>query len=261
MSNEKKEDKNVKIIKYDKKDFENIDLSSRVLVENPLKIKSKENTEKSSKIEETKYSLGKFVPAGIPVIIRTSDESGSVKLALPSDGPTPSSISCVFSGKYLEQLLGVDAAHDVYTLGLPFTTIVTIDRTTGAVTAEVPEKATSGLGFYINATPNKENDALQSLWLRNNRYVLHNKIYYREGAASGASAPQRRGPEFVPVIFDDEEGSEELTPNGTREIVGDGCVYDLMGRKVATREQVEDGSWKQRVATGIYIINGKKIRR
>jgi phospholipid-transporting ATPase len=57
MSNEKKEDKNVKIIKYDKKDFENIDLSSRVLVENPLKIKSKENTEKSSKIEETKYSL------------------------------------------------------------------------------------------------------------------------------------------------------------------------------------------------------------
>lgn len=78
---------------------------------------------------------------------------------------------------------------------------------------------------------------------------------------NGASAPQRRGPEFVPVIFDDEEGDEELNPDGSREIVGDGCVYDLMGRKVATREQVEDGSWKQRVATGIYIINGKKIRR
>ena len=77
---------------------------------------------------------------------------------------------------------------------------------------------------------------------------------------SGASAPQQRGPEFVPVIFDDEE-QEELNPDGTREMIGDGCVYDLMGRKVATREQVEDGSWKQRVATGIYIINGKKIRR
>ena len=62
-------------------------------------------------------------------------------------------------------------------------------------------------------------------------------------------------------IFDDEEGSEELNPDGSREVIGDGCVYDLMGRKVATREQVEDGSWKQRVATGIYIINGKKIRR
>ena len=44
-------------------------------------------------------------------------------------------------------------------------------------------------------------------------------------------------------------------------MIGDGCVYDLMGRKVATREQVEDGSWMQRVATGIYIINGKKIRK
>ena len=77
----------------------------------------------------------------------------------------------------------------------------------------------------------------------------------------GVGAPQM-SPKFVPVIFDDEEEQEEeLTPNGTREIVGDGCVYDLMGRKVATREQVEDGSWKQRVATGIYIINGKKIRK
>jgi hypothetical protein len=64
------------------------------------------------------------------------------------------------------------------------------------------------------------------------------------------------------VVFDDEEEQdEELKPDGTREVIGDGCVYDLMGRKVATREQVEDGSWKQRVATGIYIINGIKIRR
>jgi hypothetical protein len=98
------------------------------------------------------------------------------------------------------------------------------------------------------------------LWTRNNRYVLHNKIYYREGAASGASAPQRRGPEFVPVIFGDEE-QQEMNPNGTMEMVGDGCIYDLMGRKVATREQVEDGSWRQRVATGIYILNGKKFQK
>ena len=44
------------------------------------------------------YSEGKFVPAGTPVIIRTSDESGSVKLALPSNGPTPSdpeNLGCV----------------------------------------------------------------------------------------------------------------------------------------------------------------------
>ena len=209
------------------------------------------------------YTIGKFVPAGTPVIIRTSDESGSMKLTLPNNTPTPSSISCVFSGKYLEQLLAVDAAHDVYTLGLPFTSTVTKDddySTTGDINAPLPEQANTGVGFYINATPNKEIDGLQSLWTRNNRYVLHNKIYYRAGEESGASAPQRRGPEFVPVIFGDEE-QQEMNPNGTMEVVGDGCIYDLMGRKVATREQVEDGSWKQRVATGIYILNGKKFQK
>ena len=103
---------------------------------------------------------------------------------------------------------------------------------------------------------------MKANWTRNNRYVIHNKIYYRAGATPGASAPQQKGPEFVPVIFDDlEEQDEELNPNGAREIVGDGCIYDLMGRKVATCEQVEDGSWKQRVATGIYILNGKKFQK
>lgn len=213
-----------------------------------------------------KYSAGRFVPAGTPVIIRTNDESGKIKLSLPSEEAITPAISCVFSGKYLEQLLDVDASHDVYTLGLPFTSDVKKDKTPeipGDIDAPVIEQATSGVGFYINATPNKEVDPLQSLWIRNNRYVLHNKIYYRynnKDTNDPVGAPQM-SPEFVPVIFDDEEDSEELTPNGTREIVGDGCIYDLMGRKVATREQVEDGSWKQRVATGIYILNGKKFQK
>lgn len=210
------------------------------------------------------YSAGKFVPAGTPVIIRTTDNSESMKLTFPSASPAETPLSCVFTGEYLEQLLDNGGGNEVYTLGLPFTSDVHKDpsyTSNGNIEASVPEQANSGVGFYINANPNKEHNALQSLWLRNNRYVIHNKIYYRAEEASGSPAPQRRGPEFVPVIFDDEEGSEELTPNGAREIVGDGCVYDLMGRKVATREQVEDGSWKQRVATGIYIINGKKIRR
>ena len=206
------------------------------------------------------YLAGKFVPAGTPVIFRIKDESGSMKLTLPNASPSGTPLSCVFSGKYLEQLLG--NGSDVYTLGLPFISDVHKDvdyNTTGDIVAPLPEQATSGLGFYINATANKEHNQSRSRWDKNNRYVLHNKIYYREPAAS--PAPQRRGPEFVPVIFDDEEGAEELNPDGSREIVGDGCVYDLMGRKVATREQVEDGSWKQRVATGIYILNGKKFQK
>ena len=213
------------------------------------------------------YKAGKFVPAGTPVIIRTNDETGTMTLTLPNT-TTSTALSCVFTGEYLEKKLDAsNPARDVFTLGLPMTSDVDKDGdyvTSGGLTAPRPEFATNGVGFYINATPNKEVDPLKALWKRNNLYVLHNKIYYRaEEDSEEYPAPQRRGPEFVPIIFDDEEEEqdEELTPNGTREIVGDGCVYDLMGRKVATREQVENGSWKQRVATGIYIINGKKIRR
>ena len=202
------------------------------------------------------------MPAGTPVIIRTNDETGTVKLTLPNT-TTSTALPCVFKGEYLEQLLAVDADHDVYTLGLPFDSEVQKDDSpviAGDIESPLPHQANNGVGFYINANPNKENSDMQARWTRNNRYVLHNKIYYR-ASGGGVGAPQM-SPKFVPVIFDDEEEQEEeLTPNGSREIVGDGCVYDLMGRKVATREQVEDGSWKQRVATGIYIINGKKIRR
>lgn len=207
----------------------------------------------------------KFIPAGTPVIIRTTDNSESIKLTFPSTSPTSALNNCIFTGKYLEQLLDDGGGNEVYTLGLPFISNIEKDKdynTNGNIDAPLPEQANTGVGFYINANPNKEHNPLQSLWLRNNRYVLHNKIYYRAGATPGASAPQQKGPEFVPVIFDDlEEQDEELNPNGAREIVGDGCVYDLMGRKVATREQVEDGSWKQRVATGIYILNGKKFQK
>ena len=223
----------------------------------------------------TSYDAGRFVPAGTPVIIRTSDNSGNIQLTLPSTSPH-SAESCIFTGKYLEQLLPLDAGNewtnDVYTLGLPFTSDVHKDtedyEDTGDITSELPEQAKSGVGFYINANPNKEADALESMWHRNNRYVLHNKIFYREGFSSGSSARgmTRSGVEFVPLIFDwedvEEDGyghmeEEELTEH--REYVGDGYVYDMQGRRVATEEQVLDGTWKQRVSPGIYIINGKKI--
>ena len=182
---------------------------------------------------------------------------------MPSTSPTTPDppLSCVFLGQYLEQLLAADEAHDVYTFGLPFTTDVTINRTNGEITAALSEQAKSGVGFYINANPNKEHNALQSLWLRNNRYVIHNKAYYR-ATGGGGSAPQLEGVQFVPVIFDGEEpGEEELQPDGSVQVVGDGCIYDLLGRKVATREQVEDGTWRERLAPGIYILNGKKFKK
>lgn len=216
-----------------------------------------------------KYNTGgyadnnKFVPAGTPVIIRTTNPIGYVTMALPTTTPsTP--VSCVFSGKYLEQVL-THGDDYVYVFGRSLGTFVKDESfaTNGHFSSITPTVSTD-IGFYVNANPNKEESEYKVSWTRNNKYVYANKIYYRAGVAPGVSpAPkQNRAPEFIPVVFDDdEEQDEELKPNGTREVIGDGCVYDLTGRKVATREQVEDGSWKQRVATGIYIINGKKIRR
>ena len=217
----------------------------------------------------TSYDEGKFVPAGTPVIFRIKDESGSMKLTLPSTEPAAAISSCIFTGKYLEQLLPLDEGdkwlYDVYTLGLPFSSDVDKDgdyNTTGDIVAPLPEQATSGVGFYINATSNKEHNASKARWDKNNRYVLHNKIYYREDAAPGASARgmTRSGVEFVPLIFDDlyeDNQNGDMMPSQTP--MGDGCVYDMQGRRVANVEQVLDGTWKQRVAPGIYIINGKKL--
>ena len=212
-------------------------------------------------------SEGKFVPAGTPVIIRTTNNTGSIKLTLPKNSPT-SALPCVFTGKYLEQLLATEITADdkVYAFGLPITgyeITTTSGGSNGVITNLVArDQAKKGVGFYVNATPNKELGADNGLWTPNNRYVLHNKIYYRSGS-SGSSAPAvTRGVDFVPVIFDgDEPGEEELQPDGSVQVVGDGCIYDLMGRKVATKEQVEDGTWRERLAPGIYILNGKKFKK
>jgi hypothetical protein len=218
-------------------------------------------------IAETTYGEGKFVPAGTPVIIRTNDDSEEMKLTLPSATPS-SSLSCVFTGEYLEKKLDASSpARDVYTLGLPMTSEVTknVDYvTSGGITAPLLTFANNGVGFYINATSNKEADPLQSLWTRDNLYVLHNKIYYRATGGGGGSR-EMRGIEFVPVIFDNNEeggeqpGEEEQNPSEGATLQGDGCIYDMMGRKVATRQQVEDGSWRL-LRPGIYILNGKKFR-
>ncbi len=202
------------------------------------------------------YTEGKFVSAGTPVIIRVKDESGELTLTLPTTSPS-SSESCVFTGSYLEKLLAVDASHDVYTLGVPMTSEVNKDAdydTTGDIVAPLPEFATTGVGFYINATYDKEADPLQSLWQRNNRYVLHNKIYYRAGSGSGA--PRRSESRYVPVIFDDEVVEEA---DETHQPTGDDRAYDMLGRCVATPDQVRDGSWLRHAAPGIYIVGGRRV--
>ena len=200
------------------------------------------------------YEEGKFVPAGTPVIIRSS-ASGDVVLTLPGTAAA-SPTSWVFTGEYLEKMLG--DGQTVYTFGLPITGLTgpAADGTLSGVANM--QKETTGVGFHINANPNKEANPSRSLWTRNNRYVLHNKIYYR--ATGGGAREKTRGVDFVPVIFDDEGGEDPDIKDSSDRIVGDGCVYDLQGRKVATKQQVEDDTWRQFLSPGIYIINGKKIR-
>jgi hypothetical protein len=197
-----------------------------------------------------------FVPAGTPVMIATTDNSGTVKLTIPTTSPS-SSISTIFSGEYLEQKL--DGTNIVYTFGLPFISELSMDVETGEITGTLPQQAETGVGFYKNANPNKELGLARAEWVRNNRYVIHNKIYYRATGGSGARETTR-GVEFVPVIFDYEDEQDEEQQFVNNGLPGDNCIYDLLGRKVATEQQVKDGTWHERLAPGIYIMNGKKFR-
>jgi hypothetical protein len=206
----------------------------------------------------------RFIPAGTPVIIRTLNDKGYVTMALPNATPDPSaslaSGSCIFSGKYLEQML----SHNDYYIYVFGRSLGKVEKaadfaTTGHLKTEA--KVSTDIGFYVNANPNKESSDSKAAWIRNNKYVLSNKIYYHATETPGASSRElTRSPEFIPVVFDDEEGEEdEPIEESLRQQVFNGCVYDLQGRCVATEEMVKDGTWRRNLKHGIYILNGKKV--
>ena len=204
----------------------------------------------------------RFVPAGTPVIIRSTNTT--VTMALPTKSPSTtlsenyvSTVGNIFKGKYLEQLLEM-GSDDVYTFGLPISGR-SIDKdpsydSNGKITIVLPQMAETGVGFYINVNPNREEGAAMGEWIRNNKYVYSNKIYIRPPVAG--ARPATRNATFIPVAFDD--GDDEPTEtNGLQN--SDGRVYDLQGRCVATPDMVKDGTWRQHLAPGIYILNGRKI--
>jgi len=217
----------------------------------------------------------KFVPAGTPVLLAMYDQTGYVKVTIPTTSPSASlkdgitytfgeasPVACnnILSGEYLEKKL--TSGNDVYTFGMPINA-QTINKandfaSTGNIDAVLPSQSNSGLGFYLNANPNRELGGSRGDWTRNNWYVYGNKVYYR---STGAGAREKtRGVEFIPVVFDEnfEEEDGVLEDNSNKRFA-DG-VYDLQGRRVASDQMVKDGTWKQNLAPGIYIVNGKKIR-
>ncbi len=198
-----------------------------------------------------------FIPANTPVIIRTKNTSGEVTMALPTTTPS-SAVSCVFSGQYLEQMLDQNSSDYVFVFGRAYThsDAFTYNGGTGIVTPAGLE-LDKGVGFYINASNDRESSATKTMWTRNNKYVYANKIYYR-AAITATSRQQTRGAEFIPVVFDDEEEQpDEGQETGMAR--GDNRVFDLQGRVVATAEQVKDGTWKNGLKPGIYIVNGRKV--
>ena len=220
----------------------------------------------------------RFIPAGTPVLIAMHDNAGYVKLTLPNSSPHPmhSTFTAdtrrkpgdenkdtkgertnILTGQYLEQKLSLSSTERIYAFGLPYSGTMTLDESTGYITATLPLQDNSGMGFYLNANPDKELGLSRGDWLRNNWYVYNNKAYYH---ATGVN-PSREKPgiDFIPVIFDDEDEEPGIEENGGTADYPTG-IYDLLGRKVATEQQVKDGTWHERLAPGIYIMNGKKFR-
>ena len=204
-----------------------------------------------------------FIPAGTAAIIRTKATSGYVTLALPTATPS-SSVSCVFTGQYLEQML-THGSDYVFVFGRPSSGTFTEDAsfsTNGLITVSAPA-SDRGVGFYKNANLNRESSKDAAAWTRNNKYVYGNKIYYRAAVSSGGGGSALdlafEESDYIPVIFDEDELELQEDGNGYGATFGDGRIYDLQGRCIATKQEVLDGSWINTVAPGIYILNGKKI--
>lgn len=202
-----------------------------------------------------------FVPANTPVIIRTSSTSGTVTAAIPTTTPSDTPLLCVFSGEYLEQTLSHGADY-VYVFGLPYSGTFTEDdnfATNGLITATVPQPTTE-VGFYKNMNYDRESNEQANLWTRNNKYVLGNKIYYR-ASVSGGARELTRGIDFIPVAFDVSEERDPMEDTGDGSVArdGDNRIYDMQGRMVADEQTVADGTWRQRLAPGVYIMNGRKF--
>jgi len=224
-------------------------------------------------VNGTAYAAGKFIPAGTPVLIRAEEEvpdvdnfamdgydrlsdseTHYVTLSIPDNAPATGTTSdnTFFLGQYLEQelpssVLGTN--EKIYVFGQS-----TLDNYVTKTTVDNSPKDDEA-GFYVNKNTT---DGSTTYAKRNNLYVRHNKIYLIEKDQESRYVTHEAGVypsrEFIALDFGD---GMEITAPVYRLTAPDG-VYDLKGHRVATPEQVEDGTWKQQVRPGVYIINGKK---
>jgi hypothetical protein len=171
----------------------------------------------------TRYKgSNQFVPAHTPVIIRSANTSVTMALPTPEKPSDP-------------LITGITYKH-------------------GDKTETVKN--------IFNANYNREAYAAMGGWTRNNRYVYNNKIYVRNPITSGSGARLQTFSsdlDFIPVVFDDDEEEDEPIEESLLQRPHDNRVYDLLGRCVALGVEVVNGTWRSKVASGIYILNGRKV--
>lgn len=234
-----------------------------------------------------------FVPAAWPVVIRTNNANNKVKLVntghtdsspnvyaaerhyvnmyIPNVTPTTVTgaiANIKLKGEYLEQQHEVDASKTYMVFGLPFQ-----PAGVGAVSHNSHEyDYTKQVGFFTNdnwaretaptkkahtgSYPNSGEATLVATHSeRNNKYLYHNKIYYV--LDKSYSAPAR----YSIAIFD-ETGIEELPffDEVTDDVPWPCDVYDLQGRKVASRETPATLRLNHPgLPKGVYIFAGRKM--
>jgi hypothetical protein len=197
-----------------------------------------------------------FIPANTPVIIRTTNTTNHVTVVMPTATPSQS-VSCVFTGTYLEQMLEQDADDLIYVFGRSYTHSDEFSYvpSSGVVTPQGLD-FDKGVGFYKNANTNRESNPTKTEWSRNNKYVYANKVYYRGSISSSTGT---RSIEFIPLLFEAAATDVQGVKDYSEGMLRPGNVYNLQGRCVATEEMVKDGTWKNNLTPGVYIMSGKKI--
>ena len=235
-----------------------------------------------------------FVPAAWPVVIRTNNANNKVKLVntghtdsspnvyaaerhyvnmyIPNDMPTTVSgaiANIKLKGEYLEQQHEDDASKTYMVFGLPFE-----PAGVGDVSHNSHEYDTSKqVGFFTNdnwaretaptkkahtgSYPSTATVADHSELERNNKYLYHNKVYYVLDKSYSAPAPAR----YSIAIFDETGIEEQPLFNEVTDDVPWPCdVYDLQGRKVASRETPATLRLNHPgLPKGVYIFGGRKM--
>ena len=209
-----------------------------------------------------------YVPATWPVVIRTNkagnwSEGGKhyVDMYLPYTTPqnvSKADLNDKMKGEYLERTLNNTYMPEVESktimvFGLPFASHATdhhvYDDTkrVGWFTNDNWARETYATGYNATTATDVQ---------RNNKYVMHNKVYY-------VLTPSGSSRDYVIALFDDEEPEDDKPIQesiGNRNTPWPCRVYDLQGRLISERESPETLLINHpSLQPGVYIFGDRKV--